>query len=274
MNPTLLPCLVALALCLPATALATAPEPAGRSSADVDASAASSLEEQGALAQAPRARRQRRRRPGATPQKTRKRRGDDRTTEEDYEALGPLLGTFWKIFPYPADYTWEVGVSAGTRFWETAYGEDNPNLVFRVHGGYRPLELLMIHGFVDYSSYGQTAGPLAVTQTTVTLGPGVGLLAWIGGLRLDLAGELGAAIKVASLQDGAGTERSEWGLRPVAGLVGGMGISLFGYVSLSLRGHLRYHLPANFDLDGSGRVDLGVLGGLEFLIGSKPGLWR
>ena len=270
---------LAALVCLPALADAAQPAAAAPEAEPDTATSPAGVDDAGTtLAQAnrpraqPRKRRPRRRRPNATPRTQRPRR--ERTTEADYEALGPVLGTIGKIFPYPADYKWEVGVQAGTRFWETAYGEDNPNFLLRAHGGYRPFELLMIHAFVDYSSYGQTAGPLAIEQTTVTLGPGAGLLAWIGGLRLDLAGELGAAIKVANLQDGAGTDRTAWGVAPVAGVVGGMGISILGYVSLSFRGHARYHLPANFDLDGSGRVDLGVLGGLEVLIGSNPGLWR
>lgn len=196
-------------------------------------------------------------------------RAQPRNAEPEGERSA-ALGAFWTAFPPPGDYNIEIGLAGGTNFLETAYGESNPNLLLRGHVGFRPLPgqvPVWIFGAVDYNSYEQSAGPLVYTNNNIFMGLGGGALGYIGSLRLDAALEGGALIRNASQTDGK-NEFSNTDALPAIGFIGGVGFSILGYVTLSLRAGSRYYLPNGIGNDG--RLDVSVLGGLEILIGGTP----
>jgi hypothetical protein len=84
---------------------------------------------------------------------------------------------------------------------------------------------------------------------------------------VDAALEAGAMIRTASQTDGKQTFSNTTAL-PAIGFIGGLGFSILGYVTLSMRAGTRYYLPNGFGSDG--RLDVSVLGGLEILIGGTP----
>lgn len=189
---------------------------------------------------------------------------------EPEEERSAVLDMFWTAFPPPGDYFLEIGLSGGTNYLETSYGRSNPNIMGRLHVGLRPMPgqaPVWLYGAVDYNSYEQSAGPLVYENSNTFFGAGGGALGYVGSLRLEASVEGGALIRSASQTDGKQTF-SDVSALPAIGFVGGVGFSILGYVTLTLRGGSRYYMPNGFGSDG--RLDLSVLGGLEVLIGGTP----
>lgn len=180
-----------------------------------------------------------------------------------------LLSCFWNVFAPPGPYTMEIGLSGGLNFLETAYGGSNPNITGRLHGAYRidPALPIQLFGAIDYSGYSQDAGPLTYDSRFLMFAAGGGLLTWISAVRLDLGAELGALLRQSSQSDGKGTDITQYTMQPAASLVGGMGFSLFGHVSLSLKGIARVRTDRDFSFAA---LDYMVLYGLEYYIDAKP----
>ncbi len=182
-----------------------------------------------------------------------------------------FLSAFWTFFAPPGDYTTSVALAGGANFMETAFGARDPNVIGRAQFNYRfdPQLPLQLFGGLDYSQYASSAGPLEYTTRFITPFIGGGLVYWLAGLRLDLGLELGAAVRTSSQTDGLGYERSDYAMSPTAGLIGGVGFSIFGHVSLNLQGAMRYR-PAGQEYLSAGRLDYTILYGLEWIIDAKP----
>lgn len=175
-----------------------------------------------------------------------------------------FLVYFWKLFAPPGNYSMEVGLAGGMQFFETAYGDTNPNGIYRLHGAYRPAPgsiPVQLLASLDYTGYSQDAGKLSISNHTIGLGVGGGLAGWVGPIKLDLNVEVGPLLRMGSSSDDESSYTS-FALSPAATATGGMAIPLFGHVALSARAHARATPP--------GRVHYSFIYGLEWFIDAKP----
>ena len=155
----------------------------------------------------------------------------------------------------PADPTLEVGLGGHMWLWDAAYGGNEREWVPRATLRWFPVRLLALSASVDWGVRNTKAGPLQVVNHHASGIAGVGIVGWLGGVRLGLEAQGGMLLRTSRLSDDSGTTRRNALIRPTVGFEAHAGLTFGGQGSISLAGGSRFYAPRRSDIFFGLRLD-------------------
>lgn len=155
----------------------------------------------------------------------------------------------------PADPSLEVGLGGHMWLWDAAYGGNERAWIPRATLRWFPVRLLALSATVDWGVRNKEAGPLQVVNHHTSAIAGVGIVGWLGGVRLGLEAQGGMLLRTTRLSDDSGTTRRNALVRPTVGFEAHAGLTFGGQGSISLAGGSRFYAPRRSDIFFGLRLD-------------------